>query len=38
MNEKERDVWQEVFDGVQEIKAGGGRCLTVKVWPAMEAR
>ena len=38
MNEKERDVWQEVLDGVQEIKAGGGRRLTVKIWPAMEAR
>ena len=38
MNEKERDVWQEVLDGVQEIKAGGGRRLTVKISPAMEAR
>jgi len=37
MNEKERDVWQEVLDGVQEIKAGGGRRLTVKISPAMEA-
>jgi len=23
--EAERDVWQEVLDGVKEIKAGGGR-------------
>lgn len=23
--EAERDVWQEVLDGVQEIKAGGGK-------------
>ena len=23
--EAERDVWQEVLDGVREIKAGGGR-------------
>ena len=38
MNENERDVWQEVLDGVQEIKAGGGRRLKVKVSPAMEAR
>ena len=23
--ETERDVWQEVLDGVREIKAGGGK-------------
>lgn len=23
--EAERDVWQEVLDGVKEIKAGGGK-------------
>ena len=23
--EAERDVWQEVLDGVREIKAGGGK-------------
>jgi len=30
--EAERDVWQEVLEGVQEIKAGGGR--RKKVVPA----
>lgn len=24
-----RDVWQEVFDGVREIKAGGGKRVVV---------
>ena len=28
--EAERDVWQEVLDGVKEIKAGGGRRTVVK--------
>ena len=28
--EAERDVWQEVLDGVREIKAGGGRRKKVK--------
>ena len=28
--EAKRDVWQEVLDGVREIKAGGGRRTTVK--------
>jgi len=28
--ETERDVWQEVLDGVREIKAGGGRRTKVK--------
>jgi len=23
--ESKRDVWQEVLDGIQEIKAGGGK-------------
>ena len=26
--EAERDVWQEVLEGVQEIKAGGGRRIS----------
>jgi putative transcriptional regulator len=25
-----RDIWQEVLDGVREIKAGGGRLLEVE--------
>jgi putative transcriptional regulator len=28
--EAERDVWQEVLDGVQEIKAGGGKHTQVE--------
>ncbi len=28
--EAERDVWQEVLDGVREIKAGGGNRTTVE--------
>jgi putative transcriptional regulator len=28
--EAERDVWQEVLDGVKEIKAGGGKRIIVK--------
>lgn len=28
--EAERDVWQEVLDGVKEIKAGGGKRSVVK--------
>ena len=28
--EAERDVWQEVLDGVREIKAGGGRRTKVE--------
>ena len=28
--EAERDVWQEVLDGVREIKGGGGRRTTVE--------
>lgn len=28
--EAERDVWQEVLDGVREIKAGGGKRTTVE--------
>jgi putative transcriptional regulator len=29
-SEAERDVWQEVLDGVREIKAGGGRRTKVE--------
>ncbi|MBZ0170075.1 Antitoxin igA-2 [Candidatus Methylomirabilis lanthanidiphila] len=28
--EAKRDVWQEVVDGVQEIKAGGGKRVVVE--------
>lgn len=28
--EAERDIWQEVLDGVREIKAGSGRRLVVE--------
>ena len=28
--EAERDVWQEVLDGVREIKAGGGKRTKVE--------
>jgi putative transcriptional regulator len=28
--EAKRDVWQEVLDGVREIKAGGGKRIKVK--------
>ena len=28
--EAERDVWQEVLDGVREIKAGGGKRTKVQ--------
>ena len=28
--EAERDIWQEVLDGVREIKAGGGRRTKVE--------
>ncbi|MGH8672383.1 MAG: helix-turn-helix domain-containing protein [Burkholderiales bacterium] len=28
--ERERDVWQEVLDGVREIKAGGGKRTRVE--------
>lgn len=27
--EAERDVWQEVLDGIREIKAGGGKRTTL---------
>jgi len=33
--EAERDVWQEVLDGVREIKAGGGRRLSVEPKPGV---
>lgn len=37
--ESERDVWQEVLDGVREIRAGGGRRKKVKVAsPVVRAR
>lgn len=29
--EAERDVWKEVLEGVQEIKAGGGRRTRVQL-------
>ena len=29
--EAERDVWQEVLDGVREIKAGGGKRTKVQL-------
>ena len=38
MNEEERDIWQEVLDGVNEIKAGGGRRVSVSRPPVLEAR
>ena len=38
MNEEGRDVWQEVLDGVREIKAGGGKRVSVEVPPVVEAR
>jgi putative transcriptional regulator len=28
--EANRDIWQEVLDGVREIKAGGGKTLVVE--------
>ena len=28
--ESERDVWQEVLDGIRQIKAGGGKRTTVE--------
>ncbi len=31
--EAERDVWQEVLDGVREIKAGGGKRTKVEAKP-----
>ena len=38
MNEEGRDVWQEVLDGVREIKAGGGKRVSVEVPPVVAAR
>ena len=29
-SEANRDVWQEVFEGIREIKAGGGRRIKVE--------
>ncbi len=29
-SEAKRDVWQEVLDGVREIKAGGGKRVVVE--------
>lgn len=29
--EAQRDVWQEVLDGVREIKAGKGKRINIKV-------
>jgi putative transcriptional regulator len=37
--EEERDIWQEVLDGVRQIKRGQyGRKFTVKASPVVEAR
>ena len=37
--EAERDVWQEVVDGVREIKSGGGRrCAVEPRSPIIRAR
>lgn len=36
--EAKRDVWQEVLDGVREIKAGGGKRKKVEPKPAPRAR
>src|SRR3954447_23004842 len=39
--EAERDVWQEVLNGVKEIKAGGGRRKKVeagRTWLACDSR
>ncbi len=33
MNEADRDIWQEVLDGVREIKSGGGKRFTVEISP-----
>ena len=38
-HESARDIWQEVLEGVEEIKAGGGRKRTVvPKTPAAKAR
>ncbi|MGE5304350.1 MAG: hypothetical protein ACM3TN_13650 [Alphaproteobacteria bacterium] len=35
----ERDVWQEVLDGVREIKSGGGKRSMIKPrFPILHAR
>jgi putative transcriptional regulator len=37
--ENGRDIWQEIFDGVKEIKSGGGKRYTVEPkTPAAKAR
>jgi putative transcriptional regulator len=37
--EAKRDVWQEVLDGVREIKAGGGKRISVEACsPIVRAR
>jgi putative transcriptional regulator len=38
MNEENRDIWQEVLDGVREIKSGGGKRFTVEIPPVVDAR
>lgn len=38
MNEENRDIWQEVLDGVREIKSGGGKRFTVEVPLVVDAR
>lgn len=37
--EESRDIWQEVLDGVRDIKAGGGRAVAVEPSsPIVQAR
>ena len=36
--EANRDIWQEVLDGVREIKAGGGKAVIVERSPIARAR
>ena len=38
MNEENRDIWQEVLDGVREIKSGGGKRFTVEAPMVVDAR
>ncbi|WP_069472335.1 helix-turn-helix domain-containing protein [Candidatus Marithrix sp. Canyon 246] len=38
MNEENRDIWQEVLDGVREIKSGGGKRFTVEAPLVVDAR
>ena len=38
MNDENRDIWQEVLDGVKEIKSGGGKRYTIETPEIVEAR